>query len=419
VSVSDTRLLVAQADALVARVGPLAGITADSREARPQVAFAAYPGHRRDGRAFIGDAIARGATAILFEARGFDWNGGWRVPHVAVADLQSRVGFIASAVYGRPSQALWVVGVTGTNGKTSCSHWTAQALARCGRRAAVMGTLGHGFIDALSPSTNTTPDACVIQQLLAQWVHDGANAVAMEVSSHGLDQGRVNGIAFDVALFTNLTRDHLDYHGSMAAYGEAKARLLRWPGLRAAVINTGDAFGRELVRNARSHRQKVITYGSQGADIVATKVDTTTSGMSIAIATPPGRMTAASLSRRSAGEATKQATQRHQLASMPPAGRGSVMRSSSWYSTFAWPRPASILRPASTKRLERSTATTRPPGPTISARSAAANPGPAPTSSTLEPGPMPARRQHSSTVGFQTRCWMPSRSSSSSCVPRK
>ena len=284
----DTRLLVAQADALVARVGPLAGITADSREARPQVAFAAYPGHLRDGRAFIGDAIARGAAAILFEARGFDWNGGWRVPHVAVADLKSRVGFIASAVYGRPSQALWIVGVTGTNGKTSCSHWTAQALAQCGRRVAVMGTLGYGFVDALSPTTNTTPDACVIQHLLAQWLHDGANAVAMEVSSHGLDQGRVNGIAFDVALFTNLTRDHLDYHGSMAAYGEAKARLMRWPGLRAAVINSGDAFGRELVRNARSHRQKVITYGSPGADIVATRVDVTTSGMVIAVSTPHG-----------------------------------------------------------------------------------------------------------------------------------
>ena len=285
---SDTRLVAAQADALVARVGPIAGITADSREARPQVAFAAYPGHLRDGRAFIGDAIARGAAAILFEARGFDWNAGWRVPHVAVADLKSRVGFIASAVYGRPSQALWVAGVTGTNGKTSCSHWIAQALERCGRRAAVMGTLGYGFIDALVPSTNTTPDACVIQQLLAQWLGDGANAVVMEVSSHGLDQGRVNGIAFDVALFTNLTRDHLDYHGSMAAYGEAKARLMHWPGLRAAVINTGDAFGRELVRNARTHRQKVVTYGSQGADIVATRVDVTTSGMTIDIATPQG-----------------------------------------------------------------------------------------------------------------------------------
>ena len=287
-SASDTRRLAAQADAIVGRVGPLAGITADSRDVRPQVAFAAYPGQVRDGRAFIDDAIARGAAAILFEARGFDWNAGWRVRHVAVADLKPRIGFIASAVYGRPSQTLRVIGVTGTNGKTSCSHWTAQALARCGQRVAVMGTLGYGFIDALVPSTNTTPDACVIQRLLAQWLHDGASTVAMEVSSHGLDQGRVNGIAFDIALFTNLTRDHLDYHGSMAAYGETKARLMRWPGLRAAVINTGDAFGRELVRAARSHRQKVITYGSQGADIAATHVDVTTSGMTITLSTPQG-----------------------------------------------------------------------------------------------------------------------------------
>ena len=155
---NEWRLLTAQADALVARMPPVTGITADSRRVAPQVAFAAYPGAARDGRAFIDDAIARGAAAVLFEARGFDWNAGWRVPHIAVADLRSRVGFIASAVHGRPSQALWVVGVTGTNGKTSCTRWTAQALTRCGRPAVVAGTLGNGRIDALRPSANTTPD---------------------------------------------------------------------------------------------------------------------------------------------------------------------------------------------------------------------------------------------------------------------
>ena len=285
---NDTRLLAAQADALVARLGPLAGITSDSRMAAPEIAFAAYPGGARDGRAFIGDAIARGAAAVLFEARGFDWDTGWRVPHVAVADLKARLGFIAAAVYGQPSRALWMIGVTGTNGKTSCSHWTAQALARCGRRAAVVGTLGNGFVDALQPSSNTTPDACVLHALLAKLMRDGAAAVAMEVSSHGLDQGRVNGVAFDVALFTNLTRDHLDYHGTLAAYGAAKARLVHWPGLRAAVINAGDAFGRTLIANARAHRQKIISYGADGADITALEVQTVPAGMAIRVGTPQG-----------------------------------------------------------------------------------------------------------------------------------
>jgi UDP-N-acetylmuramoyl-L-alanyl-D-glutamate--2,6-diaminopimelate ligase len=286
--VNEPRLFAAQADALVARLGPLAGITSDSRAVAHDMAFAAYPGDTRDGRAFIGDAIARGAAAVLYEARGFDWDAGWRIPHVAVADLRARLGFIAGAVYAHPSRALWMVGVTGTNGKTSCSHWTAQALARCGRRAAIIGTLGNGFVDALAGSANTTPDACVLQALLAQFRRDGAEAVAMEVSSHGLDQGRVNGIAFDVALFTNLTRDHLDYHGTLAAYGEAKARLVQWSGLRAAVINAADAFGRTLISRVRSHRQKVVTYGGDRADIVATDVADVATGMTIRVGTPKG-----------------------------------------------------------------------------------------------------------------------------------
>ena len=156
------------------------------------------------------------------------------MPQVAVPDLKANVGSIASAVHGHPSRALWMVGITGTNGKTSCAHWTAQALAQCGRRAAIAGTLGNGFVGALSPSTHTTPDACLLQQWLARWRDEGADAVAMEVSSHGLDQGRVNGVAFDVALFTNLTRDHLDYHGTMAA-NTARPRRGFSPGRRCTL----------------------------------------------------------------------------------------------------------------------------------------------------------------------------------------
>ena len=281
-----------QADALVAGLPPLAGITADSRRAVPRVAFAAYPGARCDGRAFIDDALSRGAAAVVWEARDFAWDSRWKVPQIGVADLKTNVGPIAAAVHGHPSRTLWTIGVTGTNGKTSCAHWIAHALAKCGgRRVAVVGTLGNGFVDALEPSSNTTPDACLLQEWLAHWRDEGADGVAMEVSSHGLDQGRVNGVAFDVALFTNLTRDHLDYHVTMAAYGEAKARLVAWPGLQVAVVNAGDAFGRDLIARAHLRGQRVISYGADDADIAATEVDMAGSRMTIAIRSPQGRGT--------------------------------------------------------------------------------------------------------------------------------
>jgi UDP-N-acetylmuramoyl-L-alanyl-D-glutamate--2,6-diaminopimelate ligase len=286
--VSGSGMTIADADRLVAMLPPLAGITADSRCVVPRVAFAAYPGAAHDGRAYIGDALQRGAAAVVWEARDFAWDARWVVPQVAVPGLKATVGSIASAVHGHPSRSLWMIGVTGTNGKTSCAHWIAQALARCRRRTAIAGTLGNGFIDALTPSTNTTPDACLLQEWLARWRSEGADAVAMEVSSHGLDQGRVNGVAFDVALFTNLTRDHLDYHGTMRAYGDAKARLFAWPGLRAAVINAGDAFGRELIAHTRARGVRVITYGAGDADIAATHVDMAGARMTVALRTPQG-----------------------------------------------------------------------------------------------------------------------------------
>jgi UDP-N-acetylmuramoyl-L-alanyl-D-glutamate--2,6-diaminopimelate ligase len=281
----------AQADSLVATLPRLAGITADSRRVTQQTAFAAYPGAQHDGRAFIDDALARGASAVVYEARDFAWNAERDVAHAAVTNLKANVGAIASAIYGHPSQALWMIGVTGTNGKTSCAHFVARALSHCWRRAAAVVPLGQCFVDALALSSNTTPDACELQESLAQWRRAGADAVAIEVSSHGLDQGRVNGVAFDVALFTNLTRDHLDYHGTMDAYGEAKARLFAWPGLRTAVINAGDAFGRMLIDRARARGVRVISYGALDADIAATHVDMRGPRMSITFRTPQGRDT--------------------------------------------------------------------------------------------------------------------------------
>jgi UDP-N-acetylmuramyl-tripeptide synthetase len=276
--------------ALLARLGVApARITADSRKVRRGDAFAAFPGMTRDGRAFIGDAIGAGASVVLWEALGFRWNPDWAVANQAVEGLAAKLGAVADEIYGRPSRSLWIAGVTGTNGKTSCSQWIARCLELCGRRAAVIGTLGNGLVGALSPAAGTTPDAAEVHEMLAQFRAAGATAVAMEVSSHGLDQGRVNAVAFDVALFTNLTRDHLDYHGTMAAYGAAKARLFSWPGLAACVINADDPFGQSLVDLVRRDGRRLLTYGFARADITATTLTPTPGGLAMSVATPWGR----------------------------------------------------------------------------------------------------------------------------------
>ena len=276
--------------ALLARLGARPQrITSDSRAVEPGVAFAAYPGTARDGRTFIPDAVQRGAAAVLWEAKGFDWDPAIAVANQPVAGLKQNLGSIADFIYGSPSQALWMIGVTGTNGKTSCTQWIAQAFERFGRSAAVVGTLGNGFIGALEPAPNTTPDAAMLHETLARLKAAGAQVVTMEVSSIGLAQDRVNGAKLDVALFTNLTRDHLDYHGTMAAYGAAKARLFAWSTLLAAVINTDDDFGKGLVDQMRDHAASRLTYGLSGAEITATSITMMPSGMTLGIATPWGR----------------------------------------------------------------------------------------------------------------------------------
>ena len=287
---SATAIADLDAAGLLARL-PVAvtRITSDSRRVRPGDAFAAYPGERLDGRNFIEDAIERGAAAILWDLQGFSWNRKWPTPHLPVENLKAKLGSIADQVYGHPSHEMWMVGVTGTNGKTSCSHWIAAGQHAAGRRSAVVGTLGNGFWGALEPAVNTTPDAAEAHELLRALKDAGAESVSMEVSSHGLDQGRVNAIAFDVALFTNLSRDHLDYHGTMAAYGAAKSKLFSWPGLRLGVINADDAFGRSLIDTARVDGRKVLTYGFGAADIVGTRLTASPSGLAFAVETPWGK----------------------------------------------------------------------------------------------------------------------------------
>jgi UDP-N-acetylmuramoyl-L-alanyl-D-glutamate--2,6-diaminopimelate ligase len=176
--------------------------------------------------------------------------------------LKRLAGRLAAEVYGRPSERLWVCGVTGTNGKTSCSQWIAQALEAGGRKTAVIGTLGLGLVGALEENPNTTPDAVVLQRSLARFRNAGARCVAMEASSIGIDQGRVDGVRFAAALFTNLSRDHLDYHGDMERYAQAKLALFRAPGLACAVLNLDDALGVRIAQTLAGSGVDRIGYST-------------------------------------------------------------------------------------------------------------------------------------------------------------
>ena len=235
-------------------------LCADSRRCAPGVAFLAYPGESADGRRYIGDALARGSSAVFWEADGFAWNDAWRVPNLGVRNLKAAAGSLAHEFYGRPSDSLWTCGVTGTNGKTSCSQWIAAALGASGVKTAVIGTLGSGFPGGLAAESNTTPDALELHRRLAELRREGAQGVAMEASSHGLDQGRLNGVAFDCALFTNLSQDHLDYHGTLEAYADAKSRLFDMPGLQAAVLNLDDVVGVRLAQALSARGMRTIGY---------------------------------------------------------------------------------------------------------------------------------------------------------------
>ncbi len=236
-------------------------LVTDSRMVKPGDTFLAYAGDKSDAREFIPQAIAAGANAVLWERQhGFVWNPAWQIPNLPIAKLKAKAGMIASQIYGQPSQKLWLVGITGTNGKTSCSHWIAQAMTALGRKTAVIGTLGNGFPGALKSTTNTTPDAVLLQQEIADFLQHGAECVAMEVSSHGIEQERINGAAFAAALFTNLSRDHLDYHGSMKEYAAVKARLFFWPGLKYAVLNLDDVMGIELSQRLAGMPMQIIGY---------------------------------------------------------------------------------------------------------------------------------------------------------------
>ena len=228
----------------------VADLTLDSREVRPGSLFFALRGRNRHGLEHAAQAAARGACAVLWEpAPGIAPPSlPASVPDAPVADLRRLLGRIADRFFQWPSQHLRVSGFTGTNGKTTCAYLLAQCLDRLGSRCAYIGTLGSGFVAALKTPTHTTPDVFSLHRALAELRTLGARDVALEVSSHALDQDRVDGVRFHLAAFTNLTRDHLDYHATMEAYGSAKARLFALPDLAEIVINVGDEFGRKLAQ---------------------------------------------------------------------------------------------------------------------------------------------------------------------------
>lgn len=238
-------------------------LTLDSRKVRPGDLFLAIPGLKFDGREHITDAIAHGAAAIAYEAEGAKVLPITDIPMIPVKGLAAQLSDIAGRFYGDPSRNLNLIGVTGTNGKTSVTQLVAQALDTLGQHCGIIGTLGTGFYSELKSGIHTTPDPISVQSTLYDLKRAGAKAVAMEVSSHGLDQGRVTALAFDVAVMTNLSRDHLDYHGTMEAYAAAKAKLFAWNDLRCRVVNLDDAFGRQLA--AAPHSSRLITYSLENS----------------------------------------------------------------------------------------------------------------------------------------------------------
>lgn len=258
-----------QNNAAVALLGSLPGqplrLTADSRKVQPGDVFFAYPIGKGDGRRHIRQALDQGAAAIIHEAQDFKWQESGAVPHVAVTNLLWESGHIAAQYFGRPDTGMFVAAVTGTNGKTSCTNWIARALSLCGTPSTIIGTLGvarvvQGRVGEFDETGFTTPDAIQLQQTLSTLRQSGCGAIAIEASSIGLDQGRMNGMHVDVAVLTNLTRDHLDYHGDMASYELAKRKLFDWPGLQACVINLDDPAGERLLAHCRSRSIRVFGY---------------------------------------------------------------------------------------------------------------------------------------------------------------
>jgi UDP-N-acetylmuramoyl-L-alanyl-D-glutamate--2,6-diaminopimelate ligase len=269
----------------------------DSRRVNSNSIFCAYPGSANDGRNFIEGAIVNGVKAILYEPgieiKTPDSN---KFKNIAVKNLMQYVGLLAAAKYDNPSKKFNTIGVTGTNGKTSVTHWLNQIYTMLKSKSAIIGTIGAGVYPDVIDYAATTPDPITLQKLLANFAGQKIDVLAMEVSSHSLHQGRVNGVAFKTAVFTNLSQDHLDYHKTMEAYYQAKRDLFYWHDLEHAIINIDDEYGQRLVNEMSSPHKRslralqgkawqsmpfnILTYGVDSGELRATDLSITLSGMS-------------------------------------------------------------------------------------------------------------------------------------------
>lgn len=269
---------------------PIAGLQLDSRLVAKGDLFLALFGRNHDGRNYIPQAIAAGAAAVLVEAEG----GGSAalesgVPLVAIDGLAFNASEIAARFFGRPSEKLCVTGITGTNGKTSCALFLSQALEALGKKSGSIGTLGYGAATALQTTQLTTPDAISLQRILCEFASQGLDCVSMEVSSIGLHQRRVQAVSFDTAVFTNLSRDHLDYHGTMEAYGLSKKKLFLHPGLKRAVINLDDPFALSLINDLpQGVALTTFSVRQAGASVRASNIALSAEGLEFDLFTPVG-----------------------------------------------------------------------------------------------------------------------------------
>lgn len=266
----------------------------DSRKVGKEDLFFAFKGSQQDGRDYIEQALQQGALAIVYDPEDYQLaetvaNQYPCVEFIAIKHLQNHISDIAARFYQIPAESLRLVGVTGTNGKTTVTQLIAQALDLLSEHCGIIGTLGVGFWHDLQDAKQTTPDAITTQESLANLLAKGARAVALEVSSHGIDQGRVAGLPFKVAIFTNLTRDHLDYHHTLENYGATKAKLFTWESLDKKVINQDDAFGKELIQHNQSEKLLTFSIDDKAADLYCENIEFNAYGIKAELVSPQGR----------------------------------------------------------------------------------------------------------------------------------
>ncbi len=279
----------------------ITGLQLNSRMIVAGELFFALPGKEHDGRQYIAQALERGASCVIYEPYPAceyieQLTATQRQRAIPLTALQEKIGAIASRFYGDPSHDLTVIGVTGTSGKTSTSFLLAEILKSSGQNCGLIGTLGFSGKDSIIPLHNTTPDALTLQKLLHDFKNEGRHYVSMEASSHGLDQKRLNGVHFKYALFTNLTRDHLDYHPNIEHYQQAKKKLFEFESLIGAIVNIDDPFGAQLIQllPKKLHRYAyTITDKSLDVDqlqmIRATDIELNNHGIKAKIQTPWGK----------------------------------------------------------------------------------------------------------------------------------